>query len=117
MLNQDVFGPVFPSLPGSITKASPGWDVQVIDENGNQCERGVLGKVCMKLPTAPSHTLTLWGNDQGYIDKYMTEVPGYFNTGDEGMIDERGYIHILSRMDDVINVAGHRSSSSTWLGI
>lgn len=62
----------------------------------------------MKLPTAPSHTLTLWGNDQGYIDKYMTEVPGYFNTGDEGMIDERGYIHILSRMDDVINVAGHR---------
>lgn len=108
MLNQDVFGPVYPTLPGSITKASPGWDVRVINEEGQEAERGQLGKVCMKLPTPPSHTLTLWGNDQGYVDKYLTDVPGFFNTGDEGMIDERGYIHILSRMDDVINVAGHR---------
>lgn len=56
----------------------------------------------------PSHTMTIWGNDERYVDTYLSENPGYYVMGDEGMIDSRGYLHILSRIDDVINVAGHR---------
>jgi propionyl-CoA synthetase len=56
----------------------------------------------------PCHTMTIWGNDQTYIDKYLVDVPGYYLSGDEGIIDKRGYLTILSRIDDVINVAGHR---------
>lgn len=56
----------------------------------------------------PCHTMTIWGNDQTYIDKYLADVPGYYLSGDEGIIDSRGYLTILSRIDDVINVAGHR---------
>jgi len=55
--------------------------------------------------------LTLWGNDQAFIDKYLTETPGYYTTGDAGMIDSRGYLHIMTRTDDVINTAGHRLST------
>mmetsp|Transcript_8437 Transcript_8437/g.14138 ORF Transcript_8437/g.14138 Transcript_8437/m.14138 type:complete len:104 (-) Transcript_8437:331-642(-) len=62
----------------------------------------------MKLPTPPSHTMTLWRNDKGYVEKYLTDHPGHYTTGDEGMVDKRGYLHILSRIDDVISVAGHR---------
>lgn len=56
----------------------------------------------------PSHTMTIWGNDERYISNYLSENPGYYIMGDEGMIDSRGYLHILSRIDDVINVSGHR---------
>ena len=61
-----------------------------------------------KLPLPPSALLTLWGNDKGFVEKYLSEKPGYYSFGDEGLIDERGYLHIMSRTDDVINVAGHR---------
>jgi propionyl-CoA synthetase len=108
MLNQDIFGPVFPTLPGSVTKVLPGWDVRILDEQNKEVPRNKLGKVCIKIPMPPSHTMTIWGNDERYVSNYLTENPGYYVMGDEGMIDSRGYLHILSRIDDVINVAGHR---------
>ena len=108
ILNKDVYGPIFPTLPGSTTKAVPGWDVRLFTDEGEEAERGMMGKICMKQPLPPTHALTLWNNDEAYVEKYLTEVPGYFNTGDEGLIDERGYLQILGRTDDVINVAGHR---------
>ena len=70
-----------------------------------------LGKVVIKMPLPPAFMLTLWGNDQAFIDKYLHETPGYYTTGDAGMIDSKGYIHIMTRMDDVINTAGHRIST------
>ena len=108
MLNQDVYGPVFPTLPGSVCKVSPGWDIHVLNESNEPAARGELGRICIKEPMPPSATMTLWKNDEGYVQKYMVDNPGYYGMGDEGMIDERGYVHVLSRIDDVINVAGHR---------
>ena len=108
LVNQDVYGPVYPTLPGSCTKAIPGWDIRIINDENEEAERGTLGRVCFKLPLPPCHTMTIWGNDQTYIDKYLTDVPGYYLSGDEVIIDMRGYLQILSRIDDVINVAGHR---------
>lgn len=111
LLNIKEFGPIYPTLPGSVTKPVPGWDVQVLDEANKQVEPGVLGKVVIKLPLPPSFMLTLWGNDEAFIAKYLAETPGYYTTGDAGMFDERGYFHIMTRMDDVINTAGHRIST------
>lgn len=108
MFNQEFYGPVFPTLPGAIPRISPGWNLRILDDKNKECARNELGKVCLKLPLPPSHTMTLWGNDQRYIDSYLTEHPGYYMIGDEGIIDSRGYLHIKGRIDDVINVAGHR---------
>jgi propionyl-CoA synthetase len=63
------------------------------------------------MPLPPAFMLTLWGNDQAFIDKYLADTPGYYTTGDAGMIDENGYLHIMTRTDDVINTAGHRIST------
>jgi propionyl-CoA synthetase len=82
-----------------------------LDENDEPCEPGQLGKVCIKRPLPPSCLNSLWGNHQAFIDKYLTETPGYYTTGDAGIIDERGYISIMTRVDDVINTAGHRIST------
>lgn len=111
LLNIPDFGPVYPTLPGSVTKPVPGYDVQVLDEAHQPCQPGQLGKVAIKLPLPPSFMLTLWGNDEAFIAKYLTETPGYYTTGDAGMFDEHGYFHIMTRMDDVINTAGHRLST------
>ena len=70
-----------------------------------------MGKVVIKLPLPPAFMLTLWGNDQAFIDKYLADTPGYYTTGDAGMIDQHGYLHIMTRTDDVINTAGHRIST------
>lgn len=111
MLNIKDFGPIFPVLPGSVCKPVPGFDVQVLDEANQACQPGQLGKVVIKLPLPPSFMLTLWGNDEAFISKYLAETPGYYTTGDAGMFDENGYFHIMTRMDDVINTAGHRLST------
>jgi propionyl-CoA synthetase len=108
MLNQDIYGPIFPTLPGSITKITPGWDVRILNEKNEECDRDVLGRICIKLPAPPSHTMTIWGNDTRYVNSYLKENPGYYIVGDEGIIDKKGYLHVLGRIDDVINVAGHR---------
>ena len=71
---------------------------------------GKLGKVVVKLPMPPSFMLTLWRNDKAFVEKYLTETPGYYTTGDAGYMDENGYLHVMTRTDDVINCAGHRLS-------
>jgi propionyl-CoA synthetase len=98
-------------LPGSVTRSVPGYQVQVFDEQNKEVPRGDLGKVVIKLPLPPAFMLGLWNNDQAFIDKYLAETPGYYTTGDAGMIDANGYLHIMTRTDDVINTAGHRIST------
>jgi propionyl-CoA synthetase len=70
-----------------------------------------MGRVMIKLPMPPAFMLTLWGNDEAFIKKYLNDVPGYYTTGDAGVVDEKGYVHIMTRVDDVINTAGHRIST------
>jgi len=100
-----------PTLPGSVTKPTPGFDVKIFNEANEEVQANELGKVVIKLPMPPGFMLTLWGNDEAFIEKYLAETPGYYTTGDAGIIDEKGYIHIMTRMDDVINTSGHRIST------
>ena len=101
----------FPVKPGSPTKAVPGWDVQVVDPNNKQVPPGEIGAIVVKLPLPPGTLPTLWQNDQRYIEAYLEEFPGYYKTADAGYIDEEGYIYVMTRTDDIINVAGHRLST------
>ncbi len=102
---------VLPVKYGSSSVPMPGYDVQVLDEGGNQVSPGTLGAIAIKLPLPPGCLPTLWNADQRFISSYMTTFPGYYDTSDAGIIDEDGYIHIMARTDDVINVAGHRLST------
>ena len=97
--------------PGSATFPVPGYDLHVLDDSGNPVARGKTGALAIKLPLPPSCLATLWHNDQGYIDSYLTEFPGYYQSGDAGYIDDDGYVFVMSRTDDIINVAGHRLST------
>jgi len=101
----------FPVKPGSPTKAVPGWDVQVVDPNSKQVAPGEIGAIVVKLPLPPGTLPTLWQNDQRYVAAYLEEFPGYYKTADAGYIDEEGYIYVMTRTDDIINVAGHRLST------
>lgn len=100
-----------PIKHGSPTRAVPGYDVQVLDESGKQVPRGDMGSIVIKLPLPPGCLPTLWGNDERFRNAYLTAYPGYYLTGDAGYQDEDGYLWIMSRIDDVINVAGHRLST------
>jgi propionyl-CoA synthetase len=100
-----------PVKPGSPTKPVPGWDVRVLDETNKEVARGQSGAICVKLPLPPGALPTLWNNDAGFIKSYLTEFPGYYMTADAGFMDEDGYVYIMARTDDVINVAGHRLST------
>ncbi len=100
-----------PVKEGSPTKAAPGWDVQVLDENQQPVGPGDIGALVCKLPLPPGTLPTLWHADQRYIDSYLSDYPGYYKTGDAGFIDEDGYVFVMTRTDDVINVAGHRLST------
>jgi propionyl-CoA synthetase len=102
-----------PVKPGSPTVPVPGFDVQVVDGDGNLVHAGVEGSIVIRLPMPPGTLPTLWGDDQRYIDSYLTTFPGYYTTGDGGMIDADGYVYVLGRTDDVINVAGHRLSTGS----
>ena len=82
-----------------------------MDESNQVCPPDTLGKVVIKMPLPPAFMLTLWGNDEAFIAKYLADTPGYYTSGDAGVIDSRGYVHIMTRMDDVINTAGHRIST------
>jgi propionyl-CoA synthetase len=101
----------FPVKPGSPTKAVPGWRIEVLDESGRAVKPGTIGAICCKLPLPPGTFPTLWNADQRFKESYFTEFPGYYKTGDAGFIDEDGYISIMARTDDIINVAGHRLST------
>ena len=101
----------FPVKEGSPTKPAPGWNLQVVDPNNNQVAAGEIGALVVKLPLPPGALPTLWQNDQRYIESYLDEFPGYYKTADAGYIDADGYAFVMSRTDDIINVAGHRLST------
>jgi propionyl-CoA synthetase len=100
-----------PVRAGSPTCAVPGWDVRVLNSEGHPVKPGDIGSIVCKLPLPPGTLLTLWNADQRYIDSYLREFPGFYETGDAGMIEADGYIHVMARTDDIINVAGHRLST------
>jgi len=97
--------------PGSPTKPVPGYDVRVLDEANRDLPAGQIGSIAIKLPLPPGCLPTLWNNDAGYEASYLTKHPGHYLTGDAGYRDEDGYVYIMSRVDDIINVAGHRLST------
>ena len=101
----------FPVKPGSCKKAVPGFDVHILDDEGHEVKPGVTGNITIKLPLPPGSMPTLWNNDEGYINTYLREFPGYFETGDAGYKDNDSYLWVMSRTDDIINVAGHRLST------
>jgi len=101
----------FPIKPGSPTKAVPGYNVSILDEAGSEVAAGEMGSIVIKLPLPPGCLPTLWQNDARYQDAYLSRFPGYYLTGDAGYQDEDDYLWIMSRIDDVINVAGHRLST------
>ena len=101
----------FEVKPGSPTKAAPGWDVQVLDPDGMNMVPGEIGAIVVKLPLPPGSLPTLWEKDQIYIEKYLKTFPGYYETADAGFIDSDGYVFVMARTDDIINVAGHRLST------
>jgi propionyl-CoA synthetase len=102
---------MLPVKPGSPTKAAPGYDVRVLGEDNQEMAPGQIGSIAIKLPMPPSCLPTLWNNDAGYETSYLTKHPGHYLTGDAGYRDEDGYLYIMSRVDDIINVAGHRLST------
>ena len=102
------------SLPiktGSPTLAMPGYDVKVLSEDGNEVPKGTLGAISIKLPLPPGSLPSLWNADDRFIEAYLSTFEGFYETGDAGYQDEDGYLYIMSRTDDVINVAGHRLST------
>ena len=100
-----------PIKQGSPTKAVPGMDVRVLDENAQPVKPGEVGALVIKLPLPPGTFPTLWNADERFIAAYLAEFPGYYKTADAGYIDEDGYVFVMSRTDDIINVAGHRLST------
>jgi len=102
----------YPVKAGSPTKPIPGWDVRVLhEETHEEVPTGDIGAICVKLPMPPSSLLTLWNADDRYKEAYLEDYPGYYKTADAGMFDEDGYVYIMARTDDIINVAGHRLST------
>jgi len=91
--------------------AMPGYDVQILDEGGRPVADGELGAIAIKLPLPPGTLPTLWNAEDRFRKSYLTTFPGYYETGDAGMKDKDGYLYIMARTDDVINVAGHRLST------
>ena len=102
---------ILPTKLGSPSVPMPGYDVQVLDEGGNPVPRGTLGAITIKLPLPPGTLPTLWNAENRFRKSYLEHFPGYYETGDAGYVDEDGYLYIMARTDDVINVAGHRLST------
>ena len=102
-----------PVKHGSPTRPVPGWDIRVLSPEGKDLEAGQIGAIVAKLPMAPSSLPTLWNADERFLKAYLEDFPGYYKTGDAGYFDEDGYIYIMARTDDIINVAGHRLSTGS----
>ncbi|WP_193367896.1 propionyl-CoA synthetase [Pelagibius marinus] len=100
-----------PVKPGSPTRPVPGWDLRVLDADGKEVPAGTIGALAGKLPMPPGCFPTLWNAKERYHNAYLKNFPGYYETGDAGIIDEDGYVHVMARTDDIINVAGHRLST------
>jgi propionyl-CoA synthetase len=101
----------FPIKPGSPTLPMPGYEVCVLRADGTRCDAGEEGAICIRLPLPPGALPTRWGDDARFENSYLREHPGYYLTGDGGYLDEDGYLYVLGRTDDVINVSGHRLST------
>jgi len=98
--------------PGSAGKAMPGFDVRIVDDSGNEVKNGKMGNIVLGMPLAPTGFRTLWEDEERFYKGYLKRFDGkWIDTGDAGMIDEEGYIHVMSRSDDIINVAAHRFST------
>jgi propionyl-CoA synthetase len=102
---------MLPVKPGSCTKPVPGYDVRVLGDDRNEMPPGQIGSLTIKLPLPPGCLPTLWNNDEGYEKSYLSAFPGYYLTADAGYKDEDGYLWVMTRTDDIINVAGHRLST------
>ena len=102
---------LLPVPVGSPGVPMPGYDVRILDEGGKELSAGELGAIAIRLPLPPGTLSTLWNADQRYVEKYLSTFPGFYETGDAGYRDEDGYLYIMARTDDVINVAGHRLST------
>ncbi len=102
---------MLPVKPGSPTKAAPGYDVHILDQTGREVPSGKIGSIVVRLPLPPGCLPTLWQNDEGFRESYLREYPGNYTTADAGYRDENGYLYIMARTDDIINVAGHRLST------
>jgi propionyl-CoA synthetase len=102
---------LLPVVPGSPARAVPGYDVQVLDEEGRPVPAGTIGALVIKSPLPPGTFTTLWNAEDRFVKAYFNRYPGYYETGDAGYIDENGYVFVMARTDDVINVAGHRLST------
>jgi propionyl-CoA synthetase len=100
-----------PIKPGSPTVPLPGFDVCVLDADGKEVPAGTEGSICLGLPMPPGTLTTLWGDDDHYVESYLSRFPGYYLSGDGGYLDDDGYLYVMGRTDDVINVAGHRMST------
>jgi propionyl-CoA synthetase len=100
-----------PVVPGSPTRAVPGWDLHVLDESGAERPHGEIGPLVVKLPMPPGSSPTLWNAEERYRETYLASFPGYYQTADAGYIDEDGYVFVMARTDDIINTAGHRLST------
>ena len=102
---------LMPIKPGSATVPVPGYDLRVLDDAGNEVSQGDIGAIVIKLPMPPSCLPTLWHQDEHFVEAYLSAFPGYYESGDAGYIDKDGYVFVMARTDDIINVAGHRLST------
>jgi propionyl-CoA synthetase len=102
---------LLPIKPGSPTRPMPGWDVRILDASGDEMPAGQDGAIALRLPLPPGALPTLWQDDERYLRSYLATYPGYYLTGDGGHLDQDGYLFVMGRTDDVINVAGHRLST------
>jgi propionyl-CoA synthetase len=102
-----------PIKAGSPSVPVPGWDVRVLDATGDEVAAGTEGAICLRLPLPPGALPTLWQDDQRYVDSYLSAFDGYYLSGDGGYVDDDGYLYVMGRTDDVINVAGHRLSTGS----
>ncbi len=102
-----------PIKPGSPTVPVPGYQVEVLDEHGKPTDAGSEGAICVRLPLPPGTLTTLWGDDERFVSSYLSAFDGYYLSGDGGYLDEDGYLFVMGRTDDVINVAGHRLSTGS----
>jgi propionyl-CoA synthetase len=100
-----------PTKPGSPTVPVPGYDVRIVDADGAELRADETGEIVVKLPLPPGCLPTLWGDDERYVSSYLSQHPGFYTTGDGGYRDRDGYLYVMGRIDDVINVAGHRLST------
>ncbi len=104
---------LFPTKPGSGGRASTGYDLHALDDDGHVLPRGSSGNLSVRLPLPPGCAPTLWQNDEGYVAAYIADFPGWYRSGDAGMIDADGDVWVMGRTDDIINVAGHRLSTGS----